>query len=104
MGMLGHAAVRRHDGAVFVHLHPSGTVSMASQQVSEQRDAARRGEGMAHAIMDHGAMARTPSMAAGRIGLPYAFPRPGTYRLWVQVKSGGKVYTGVFDAAVEAAR
>src|SRR4030095_2274992 len=33
MGMLGHAAVRRKDGAVFAHVHPVGTFSMASQQV-----------------------------------------------------------------------
>jgi hypothetical protein len=32
MGMFGHAIVRRHDGAVFTHIHPVGTFSMAAQQ------------------------------------------------------------------------
>jgi hypothetical protein len=29
--------VTRDDGAVFVHLHPMGTVSMVAQQLFEQR-------------------------------------------------------------------
>lgn len=31
MGMLGHAAIRHDDGTVFAHLHPVGSISMASQ-------------------------------------------------------------------------
>src|SRR5439155_24194666 len=30
MGMAGHAMLTRDDGAVFVHLHPAGTVSLAA--------------------------------------------------------------------------
>src|SRR2546430_124941 len=30
MGMAGHAMITRDDGAVFVHLHPAGTVSLAA--------------------------------------------------------------------------
>ncbi len=37
LGMQGHAAVVRDDGQVFIHLHPTGTYSMASWQVMEQR-------------------------------------------------------------------
>lgn len=32
MGMLSHAAVSRDDGAVFVHLHPNGSISLGAQQ------------------------------------------------------------------------
>jgi len=30
--MAGHAVVRRQDGAIFAHLHPAGTFSMAAQE------------------------------------------------------------------------
>ena len=89
MGMLGHAAILRDDGSVFVHVHPVGTVSMAAQAAF----ARRMGE---EAAMDHGAHGG----ASGTVSFPYSFPRPGRYRLWVQVKREGRVLTGVFDANV----
>ena len=84
MGMLSHAIVTRADGQVFVHLHPSGTVSMAAQMVFG---------GDPHA--GH----RTPP-AEAVLSFPYEFPQPGRYRMWVQVKVGGRVRTGGFDLDV----
>jgi hypothetical protein len=97
MGMLSHAVINRDDGSVFVHLHPVGSFSMASQQAFTKED------GMAG--MDHSGHSM-PGMAepAGEVSFPYEFPRPGRYRLWVQVKSGGAVRTGVFDAEVQSQR
>lgn len=86
MGMMGHAVITRPDGEVFVHLHPVGSFSMASQQAFERR----MGLAPAHAHPH-------PSSV---VSFPYEFPRPGRYRIWVQVKSGGKVRTGAFDAEV----
>lgn len=91
MGMLSHAAISRDDGQVFVHLHPSGSINMAAQQAF----AAQEGKGM-----DHSAHAAHAHHAPSVVSFPYEFPRPGRYRVWVQVKSGGKVRTGVFDTEV----
>jgi hypothetical protein len=89
MGMLGHAAILREDASVFVHVHPSGTVAMASQEAFARRVGAG-------SPMDHGAHGRP----AGGVSFPYSFPRPGRYRIWVQVKREGRVLTGRFDVDV----
>jgi hypothetical protein len=102
MGMLGHAAVTREDGEVFVHLHPMGTVTMASQATFEVRDRGDtteqgrlRGEAIAGSGDPH---------AEHRVGreaaFPYAFPRAGRYRIWVQLRYAGRVHTAAFDADV----
>ncbi len=103
LGMFGHAAVRHRDGTVFAHLHPGGTFSMGSQMLfskganNRSRWHASTNEAMsgATAMMQHEAF----PVGAGpqSVSFPYEFPKPGAYRLWVQMKSGGKVYTGVFD-------
>jgi hypothetical protein len=38
--------------------------------------------------------------AASSISIPYEFPIPGRYRLWLQFKTGDSVRTAVFDADV----
>ena len=102
MGMLSHAAIRRDDGAVFAHLHPTGTISMASQQLFARREASRQGPGVT--VGDAGA---SPGHHAGhrvhpgRVTFPYEFPRSGRYRMWIQVKIQGQVLTGVFDTRVD---
>jgi hypothetical protein len=49
--------------------------------------------------MDHAAAADAAG-GNGRVSLPYAFPKPGPYRLWVQVRTEGAIRTGVFDVLV----
>jgi hypothetical protein len=92
MGMLGHAAIRRDDGTVFAHLHPVGTISMASQEFFTQG-----------APMDHSQHLAANGTEEG-VSFPYEFPKPGRYRIWVQVKSSDRVMTGVFDAEVMPVR
>jgi hypothetical protein len=90
MGMKGHLAVFLEDGSVFAHLHPAGSVSMAALE----RFAGNASDGL-HRL--HGAT------APGEVSVPYAFPKAGRYRLWVQVKREGRVVSGLFDATVSAA-
>ena len=102
LGMPAHAVVNRRDGSVFIHLHPMGTVSTAAQQAFALRD---RGDTTARGRLDPEKVAATGaamSMGApdGRVRFVYEFPKPGAYRIWVQVKHGGRIRTGVFDAEV----
>jgi hypothetical protein len=85
MGMLGHIVVTRDDGSVFAHLHPVGSISMAALQKFAP------GQGL------HGAHDRGP---ASEVSTPYAFPKAGRYRLWVQTKRTGRITTAAFDLDV----
>jgi hypothetical protein len=102
MGMAGHAVVAKDDGSVFVHLHPSGTISMASQLAFEMRqpgDSVKGKLGKRVSAAEHSTMA-APLSATREVSFPYAFPKPGTYRMWVQVRKAGRVLTGAFDVPV----
>ena len=37
----------------------------------------------------------------GVVEFPFAFPQPGEYTIWVQVKREGRVLTGAFQATVQ---
>jgi len=91
LGMAGHAVVVKDDGSVFIHLHPLGTISLAAQAKLAQSTP----NAMAHA------MSVTPG-AADSLYFPYAFPQPGKYTVWVQVKRRGRILTGSFSADVRA--
>ena len=86
LGMAGHAAFVKTDGTVFAHTHPEGSAAMASMMLANG--------GM---TMDEG---RPVSNA---VDFPYGFPTAGRYRILVQMKHGGVVETGAFDADVTPA-
>ena len=102
MGMPGHAAFVAADRSVFAHVHPSGSVPMASLSLTQ--NAGDGGSAMANmpgmAGMDHSGMSMTEALPP-EVSFPYGFPKPGNYRIYVQVKRGGRVETGIFDARVE---
>jgi len=105
IGMAGHAVVSRDDGAVFVHLHPGGTISMASQMAFMMRQPGdsvpgRLGQRIRESEATHPV---APLPRNGVLSFPYAFPKPGKYHLWVQVKHRGRILTGAFAFEVQAA-
>jgi hypothetical protein len=89
MGMSGHAVIRKTDGEVFTHLHPLGTISMAAQQL------------LAGNTSPFPITAGAPVPEAREVTFPYAFPRPGNYQIWVQIRTSGRVLTGTFDVPVK---
>jgi hypothetical protein len=96
LGMAGHAAFVKSDGTVFAHTHPEGSAAMQAMMLANG---------------DSGEMADTGSMGGMDMGsaaeqippsvdFPYGFPSPGRYRIFIQMKHGSTVETGVFDAEV----
>jgi hypothetical protein len=112
LGMPGHAGVIKDDASVFVHLHPMGSISMATLQAFDIRN---RGDTTADGRLviahDMAAMkpvrgrqarqTRSEPLMEGRFSFPFAFPNAGRYRLWVQVKKGGRVYTADYEVTVK---
>ena len=116
MGMAGHAEFVRSDFSVFAHVHPDGSAPMAAVMLAEKTlkpPAATNstpGAVVSSRLVPAGNLGAIPAMpmpetASGLIGsevsFPYGFPKAGTYRIFVQVKRGGRVETGVFDAQVD---
>lgn len=84
MGMGGHAEFVKEDGSVFAHVHPTGSVSMASVAVASP-------EAM---------MAMHQAEPGPVVSFPYGVPTPGRYRVFVQMRRNGRVETGAFGLTV----
>ena len=102
MGMLGHAAFVKTDGTTFAHIHPTGSVAMASFMLAQNQLGENSPMNMSGDMpgMDHSAHAAMESLP-NEVTFPYGFPSPGRYRIFVQMKHGETVETGVFDADVK---
>ena len=83
MGMPGHAEFVSDDANVFAHVHPDGSVPMASLMLTRVP------------------MARAGGAIPPVVSFPYGFPKPGHYRIFVQVQRAGIPETGVFDTWVK---
>ena len=70
-------ALSRDDGAVFVHLHPAGTISMGSLSVLAPRmqPMTESGEGDSVAVDEGVGVSRMGPDDAGTVEFPYAFPQ-----------------------------
>ena len=131
LGMMGHAVVLKHDGSVYIHLHPTGNYSMGSQQMLLDRFKSGKigftdipqslsfqdSIDQVVAFLDALPDAERDSLLMGdmvhynwedpeheehsMVSFPYAFPEKGNYRIWIQVKIDGKIVNGAFDVEVE---
>jgi len=104
MGMAGHAEIVNSDRSVFAHIHPDGSVAMAALELAQKNSAAGNAAPGADPGLNAGKDMRSMSMPmaspSDEVSFPYGFPKPGEYRLFVQMKRGGTIETGVFDTQV----
>jgi hypothetical protein len=95
--MAGHAEFVSSDMTVFAHVHPAGSVSMAALELT-------RGSTGITAMSPDAAMPGM-AMASGalppEVRFPYGFPKPGDYRIFVEVRTANGVQTAAFDAHVD---
>ena len=87
LGMAGHAAFVKTDGTTFAHTHPDGSAAMPAVM-------------LANGEQDMAGMEMSSDPIAPVVDFPYGFPSAGRYRIFIQMKHGRVVETGVFDADV----
>jgi len=91
LGMAGHAAFVKTDGSVFAHTHPEGSAAMVDVMLANASLDGLPGAASMAAM-------NPPGPIAPDVSFPYGFPTPGRYRIFIQMKHGSTVETGVFDA------
>jgi len=96
LGMAGHAAFVKIDSTVFAHTHPEGSAAMPSLMLANGR--ANDGSNMTMSSDMKMDMENDP--ISSTVEFPYGFPSAGRYRIFVQMKHGSTVETGVFDTTV----
>ncbi len=92
MGMAAHAQIIRDDLSVFAHIHPSGSAPMASMMLASAD---------MPGVSSMADMKMPTEKIAPELSIPYGFPKPGLYRIFLQFKRAGRVETASFDAHVE---
>ena len=73
LGMAGHAAFVKTDGTVFAHTHPEGSAAMPAMMLANGMD---------------GSMNMSSAPITNTVEFPYGFPKPGAYRIFIQMKHG----------------
>ncbi len=105
MGMAGHAEIVSADRGVFAHIHPDGSAAMAAVELANAPNTNTSSASAMPAGMDP-TMKMPMDIMTGQpsaeVSFPYGFPKAGRYRIFAQMKRGGVIETGVFDADVVA--
>ncbi len=106
--MGGHGIIYKLDGSLFVHIHPTGNFSMASQEVlyelKEGVEVNPQELFCTFGFRQEMDGKLIPNLIEdGRVTFPpFELTERGDYRIWIQVKSSGEVKTGVFDLTIVA--
>jgi hypothetical protein len=98
MGMAAHAEIVSSDLQVFAHIHPSGSVPMAALMMASAKSA-DTANSMAGMNMPDMNMSAGASISP-ELSMPYGFPSPGHYRIFLQFKRANKIETAYFDTVV----
>ena len=101
--MGGHGAVLSKDATTFIHIHPVGTISMASQELfNKEYDIIKSGICYYGFPKDTLKNYYVGSDVNSLLGFPPLFlDTPGDYMLWVQAKTNGEIITERFNFVVE---
>jgi hypothetical protein len=104
LGMAGHAAFVKTDGTAFAHTHPDGSAAMPAVMLANESSGGNESSGVSMGAMpgmaDPNAMNMPADPVSPTVTFPYGCPSSGTYRIFIQMKHGNTVETGVFDAIV----
>jgi hypothetical protein len=102
LGMPGHAAFVKSDGTAFAHTHPDGSAAMPAVMLANESSGIPMTGMDGRSEMSHsGAMDMSAEPVSSTVAFPYGFPSRGSYRIFIQMKHGSTVETGVFDANVQ---
>jgi hypothetical protein len=102
LGMPGHAAFVKYDGTAFAHTHPDGSAAMpAVMLANESSGISTKAMNAMDGMTDTSSMNMGTEPLSSTVSFPYGFPSAGTYRVFIQMKHGTTVETGVFDASIQ---
>jgi len=101
LGMAGHAAFVKTDGKAFAHTHPDGSAAMPAVMLANESSGLSMNGMEANAVAGGSSMNMSAEPISSTVAFPYGFPSAGKYRVFIQMKHGSTVETGVFDATVQ---
>lgn len=101
LGMPGHAAFVKTDGSAFAHTHPDGSAAMpAVMLANETSGSSMKSMNAMDGMPESSTMNMSVEPLSSTVSFPYGFPSAGYYRIFIQMKHGTTIETGVFDATV----
>ena len=106
MGMVAHAEIVSSDRSVFAHIHPAGTVPMASLSLTQTSAVVNASDapgfpGRDNSMLMPMHMHHEGASLPANFSFAYGFPHPGDYRIFLQIKRAGHVQSAAFDARVD---